>query len=155
MRQRLAGLGCLTVLLIGLLAEAQTRHRGQVGWASWYGVPYHGRKTASGTRFSMHELTAAHRSLPLGTKALVTSLDTGQQVEVTINDRGPFVDPERRIIDLSRAAAARRAEPWHPTPRLASLSGSPRSAITPSAAASSTAPWLDCWADAARCLAGS
>jgi len=55
----------------------------------------------------MWKLTAAHRSLPLGTKALVTNLETGQQVKVTITDRGPYVDPQHRIIDLSRAAAER------------------------------------------------
>jgi rare lipoprotein A len=77
----------------------------QVGWASWYGPGFHGRETASGERFSMHELTAAHRSLPLGTKVLVQNLETAAQIEVRINDRGPYVDPQRRIIDLSRAAA--------------------------------------------------
>jgi rare lipoprotein A (peptidoglycan hydrolase) len=107
MSKRIVVIGLL-VLLVSVMVEAGTwyRHHGQVGWASWYGTPYHGRQTASGERFSMWQLTAAHRSLPLGTKALVTSLDTGQQVQVTINDRGPFVDPQRRIIDLSRAAAA-------------------------------------------------
>jgi rare lipoprotein A len=55
----------------------------------------------------MHALTAAHRSLPLGTPVLVTNFNSGQQVHVTINDRGPFVDQQRRIIDLSRAAAER------------------------------------------------
>jgi rare lipoprotein A len=77
----------------------------QVGWASWYGPGFHGRETASGERFSMHELTAAHRTLPLGTKVLVQNLETEAQVEVKITDRGPYVDPQHRIIDLSRAAA--------------------------------------------------
>jgi rare lipoprotein A len=77
----------------------------QVGWATWYGPGFHGRETASGERFSMHELTAAHRSLPLGTKVLVQNLETAALIEVRINDRGPYVDPQRRIIDLSRAAA--------------------------------------------------
>lgn len=101
--------GCLTLLLASALAEARASEtpQGQVGWASWYGARHHGRKTASGERFSMHALTAAHRSLPLGTPVLVTHLNTGQQVHVTINDRGPFVDQPRRIIDLSRAAAER------------------------------------------------
>jgi rare lipoprotein A len=75
----------------------------EVGDASWYGVPYHGRRTASGEVFDMHELTAAHRTLPIGTRALVTSRATGQVVEVRVNDRGPFVDG--RILDLSFAAA--------------------------------------------------
>lgn len=106
---RLAITGCLAWFLVSMLAEAHTwsRRHGQIGWASWYGSYHHGRKTASGERFSMHALTAAHRSLPFGTAVRVTNLDTGQQVKVRINDRGPFVDRQRRIIDLSRAAAER------------------------------------------------
>ena len=57
----------------------------QEGLAAWYGKSHHGRKTTSGERFSMRELTAAHRSLPLGTKVLVTNLETGKWVEVKIN----------------------------------------------------------------------
>ena len=75
----------------------------QVGIASWYGIEEHGRYAASGERFSMHDHTAAHRSLPLGTVARVTNLENGRDVIVRINDRGPFVDG--RIIDLSYAAA--------------------------------------------------
>jgi rare lipoprotein A len=86
-----------------LIAHPSTRELR--GWASWYGPGFAGRPTASGERFLPQALTAAHRSLPLGTRAQVTNLETGQQVEVTINDRGPFADPERRVIDLSRAAA--------------------------------------------------
>jgi rare lipoprotein A len=77
----------------------------QHGEASWYGKKFHGRKTADGDRFSQDEMTAAHRTLPLGTKVLVENSETGQQVEVKINDRGPYAQPKRRIIDLSRAAA--------------------------------------------------
>src|SRR5262245_36912546 len=80
-------------------------NRGQVGMASWYGGRFHGRETASGERFSMMQLTAAHRYLPLGTKVIVTNLATNEAVEVRINDRGPFAETRRRIIDLSRAAA--------------------------------------------------
>jgi rare lipoprotein A len=80
-------------------------HRGQVGLASWYGPRFDGRETASGERFSMMQLTAAHRDLPLGTKVIVTNLATNEAVEVKINDRGPFWETPRRIIDLSRAAA--------------------------------------------------
>jgi rare lipoprotein A len=76
----------------------------QVGLASWYGKPHQGRKTASGERFSRQQLTAAHRSLPLGTKVKVTNLRTKQQVVVKINDRGPYADG-KRIIDVSEAAA--------------------------------------------------
>jgi rare lipoprotein A len=77
----------------------------QVGRASWYGDPHHGRKTASGEIYDRHGLTAAHRTLPLGTLARVTNLDNGRSVEVRINDRGPFVDG--RIVDLSEGAARR------------------------------------------------
>jgi len=76
----------------------------QTGKASWYGPGFHGRKTASGARFDQHALTAAHRSLPLGTPVKVTNLDTGRTIQVTINDRGPYIDG--RIIDLSKRAAA-------------------------------------------------
>jgi rare lipoprotein A len=79
--------------------------REQVGIASWYGPRFHGRETASGERFSMMQLTAAHRDLPLGTKVIVTNLATNEAVEVKINDRGPFWEAGQRIIDLSRAAA--------------------------------------------------
>jgi rare lipoprotein A len=75
------------------------------GLASWYGKQFNGRQTASGERFSEKEMTAAHRKLPLGTKVVVENLETGKQVEVKITDRGPYADPKRRIIDLSRAAA--------------------------------------------------
>jgi rare lipoprotein A len=77
----------------------------QQGAASWYGPGFHGRKTASGDRFDQHELTAAHKKLPLGTKATVTNLKNGKTVEVEINDRGPYVGG--RILDLSKAAAER------------------------------------------------
>jgi rare lipoprotein A (peptidoglycan hydrolase) len=73
------------------------------GTASWYGPRFHGKKTASGEIYDQYKLTAAHKTLPLGTKARVTNLDNGTTVEVEINDRGPFI--EGRIIDLSRAAA--------------------------------------------------
>jgi rare lipoprotein A len=108
MRKPVAVVGLMAILLSvfgGTAAESS--HAEQVGWASWYGRPHHGRKTASGEPFSMWQLTAAHRSLPLGTKAVVTNLETGQQVVVLINDRGPFVDQSRRLIDLSWAAAKR------------------------------------------------
>jgi rare lipoprotein A len=75
----------------------------EVGWASWYGKDFHGRRTASGAVYDMYQLTAAHKTLPLGTAAMVTHLDNGKSVLVTINDRGPFV--RGRIIDLSYAAA--------------------------------------------------
>ena len=86
-------------------AEGRPPRKAQVGWASWYGSFHHGKPTANGERFSMYRLTAAHRTLPLGTTVMVTNLQTRRQVAVRINDRGPYVDPRRRIIDLSRAAA--------------------------------------------------
>ena len=73
------------------------------GLASWYGPGFAGRRTASGEVFDPAQLTAAHRSLPFGTRVRVTSLENGRSVEVRITDRGPF-KPDR-IIDLSRAAA--------------------------------------------------
>jgi rare lipoprotein A len=73
------------------------------GDASWYGPGFHGKKTASGEIYDQTKLTAAHKTLPLGSKARVTNLENGSTVEVQINDRGPFI--EGRIIDLSRAAA--------------------------------------------------
>ena len=75
----------------------------QVGKASWYGPGFHGKRTASGQCFNQDALTAAHPRLPLGTRAKVTNLHNGREVEVTINDRGPHGGG--RIIDLSRAAA--------------------------------------------------
>lgn len=75
------------------------------GMASWYGRGFHGRKTASGETYDMYALTAAHRTLPLGTYVRVHNLNNGKAVDVRINDRGPFV--HRRIIDLSFKAAKR------------------------------------------------
>ena len=73
------------------------------GIASWYGPGFHGKLTASGERYDMYQMTAAHKRLPLGTTVSVRSLATGRSVTVKINDRGPFV--RGRIIDLSYAAA--------------------------------------------------
>jgi rare lipoprotein A len=73
------------------------------GVASWYGHPYHGRPTSSGEIYDMEKMTAAHRTLPLGTRVIVENVSNGRQVEVRINDRGPFAG--NRILDLSHAAA--------------------------------------------------
>lgn len=90
-------------------AERAAAQRGpafaQLGTASWYGPRFHGRKTANGEIFNQNKLTAAHRTLPLGTEVEVTNVKNGKSVEVRINDRGPYV--RGRIIDLSRAAAIR------------------------------------------------
>jgi len=75
----------------------------QLGRASWYGPGFHGQPTASGEIYNQYDLTAAHPTLPLGSRAVVTNLDNGKSVEVRINDRGPFVNG--RVIDLSHAAA--------------------------------------------------
>ena len=110
-----AGLGGLLIVACLATACAGRRDAARVpggtpgakayerGTASWYGRKFHGRKTASGERYDMHEMTAAHRSLPFGTVVQVVRADTGDAVVVRINDRGPFVDG--RIIDLSYAAA--------------------------------------------------
>ncbi len=74
----------------------------QTGIASWYGPGFHGKATASGTIYDQNDLTAAHQTLPLGTRVLVTNLENGSSIEVIINDRGPFA--KGRIIDLSYAA---------------------------------------------------
>lgn len=75
----------------------------QIGLASWYGLEEHNNYAASGERFSKHDYTAAHKTLPMGTVVRVTNLENGRDVIVKINDRGPFVGD--RIIDLSHAPA--------------------------------------------------
>ena len=74
-----------------------------IGVASYYGRRFHGRRTANGERFDMNAMTAAHKTLPFGTKVRVTNPRNGRSVTVRINDRGPFT--RGRTIDLSRAAA--------------------------------------------------
>ena len=95
--------------LIALLVLAACHHNGSAkhpggnglrGMASWYGEP---QTTASGERFDKHKLTAAHRTLPLGTRVRVTNQRNGRSVVVRINDRGPYA--KGRVIDLSEAAA--------------------------------------------------
>ncbi|GGX92818.1 hypothetical protein GCM10007160_20430 [Litchfieldella qijiaojingensis] len=102
----------LVVVLLAGCASRDARQSGtagvaegrvEEGLASYYADRYHGRPTASGERFDQQELTAAHRSLPFGTRVRVTHLDNGRQTVVRINDRGPYV--RGRIIDLSRRAA--------------------------------------------------
>jgi len=73
------------------------------GLASWYGPGFHGRRTASGDRFNMYAMTAAHKTLPLDSKVKVTNLKNNKSIIVTINDRGPYV--KGRSIDLSLASA--------------------------------------------------
>ena len=85
------------------VSKKRERKPYQVGTASWYGRYFHGRPTASGEPYDMFSLTAAHRTLKLGTWVRVTNLRNGRSVLVRINDRGPV--PESRIIDLSYEAA--------------------------------------------------
>lgn len=87
----------LALCLSPLVAHAQE------GKASWYGPGFHGRLTASGERFNTNDYTAAHKTLPFGSKVVVENLSNGEWIEVRINDRGPFI--KGRIIDLSKAAA--------------------------------------------------
>src|SRR5262245_2243560 len=101
-----AAVGLLVVLTGCGLFRAGTppvENGRQEGVASWYGPGFHGKRTANGEIYDQYELTAAHQSLPLGTRVMVTSLTNGRGVEVRINDRGPFVGG--RIVDLSYAAA--------------------------------------------------
>jgi rare lipoprotein A len=77
----------------------------ETGIASWYGHPYHGRKTANGETYDMNKLTAAHRTLPFGVVVEVENKKNKRRVDLRINDRGPFVNG--RIIDVSREAAKR------------------------------------------------
>jgi rare lipoprotein A len=77
----------------------------QTGIASWYGKPFHGRRTASGEVFNMHAMTAAHRTMPLPSYARVRNPANGREIIVRVNDRGPY--KPGRIIDLSHAAAKR------------------------------------------------
>jgi rare lipoprotein A len=81
---------------------ARSAERIASGLASWYGPRFHGRRTANGERYNMHELTAAHKTLPFGTRLRVRSVHTGKEVVVRVNDRGPY--KHNRIIDLSLAA---------------------------------------------------
>jgi rare lipoprotein A len=76
-----------------------------LGKASWYGAFHHGRRTASGEVFDMRALTAAHRTLPLGTRVRVTNLSNGRSVDIRVNDRGPAI--RSRIIDVSHGVAVK------------------------------------------------
>ena len=103
---RWAGLWLVvSFVLLGCATGRASRIEGSAlsGEASWYGHPHHGRRTASGEVYDMNKMTAAHRTLPLGTRVLVTNRENGRTVEVRINDRGPF--RKNRVLDLSYAAA--------------------------------------------------
>ncbi len=81
----------------------------ETGLASWYGAPYHNRRGSNGELYNMHAMTAAHRTLPLGSIVRVTNMKTGHSALVRITDRGPFV--EGRVLDLSQAAA-KKVDVW-------------------------------------------
>jgi rare lipoprotein A len=102
----LGAAGCATATSTGPPATAKPAPPpafSQTGRASWYGEAHQGRLTANGERFDMHALTAAHPTLPFGTRLRVVNLDNDRAVEVRVNDRGPSIPG--RIIDLSYAAA--------------------------------------------------
>jgi rare lipoprotein A len=92
------------ICVIAALANSAPLPTAEEGLASVYGEEFNGKSTASGERYESGRLTAAHRTLPLGSVVRVTSLDNGKSVRVRINDRGPHV--QGRIIDLSSSAAA-------------------------------------------------
>src|SRR5258706_5874331 len=97
---------CLYGLSTGAAAQGPlVQEPFEQGFASWYGEPYHGQKAASGEIYDKEQLTAAHRTLPFGTRVRVRCLDSNKSVVVRVNDRGPYV--ESRIIDLSHSAATR------------------------------------------------
>ena len=114
---KISGLGFVSWLLIGTSAlsacgkhvQVQTPDsemvpgQTEIGVASWYGRPYHGRRAANGEIYDMETFTAAHRTLPFGSRVRVENLENGKAIELRINDRGPFV--KDRIIDVSHAAA--------------------------------------------------
>lgn len=109
MLRPLALAGCLALLAgcstTSYDSDSEVSGRGYraEGTASYYGKAHHGKRTASGERFNQNALTAAHRTLPFGTRVKVTNLANGRSVIVRINDRGPF--GRGRIIDVSRKAA--------------------------------------------------
>lgn len=106
---RVGTLAILAVLVLALgsagTAQSRTRVESVVGTASWYGAFHEGMPMANGQPFRRHALTAASKSIPLGTRLLVRHLRTGRSVVVTITDRGPYVPG--RFLDLSEAAADR------------------------------------------------
>lgn len=91
------------LMTLGLLTVTETEAKIIECTASYYGDRFDGRRTASGVRFDMNAMTAAHRTLRFGTRVRVTNKANGRSVEVTINDRGPYI--RGRSIDLSKAAA--------------------------------------------------
>ncbi|SNB52255.1 rare lipoprotein A [Arboricoccus pini] len=96
-------IGGLVACLVSAPAMATETCPTTTGLASYYGQGMHGKKTATGERFNKNAMTAAHKTLPLGTKATVTNLENGKKVDVKINDRGPYT--KGRSLDLAEGAA--------------------------------------------------
>lgn len=94
--------GCSSTPKSGSGSASATSGHSETGQASYYGNEFHGRKTANGEQFDQAKLTAAHRTLPFGTRLKVTNTQNGKSVQVRVNDRGPFV--KGRVIDLSSSA---------------------------------------------------
>ena len=113
--QRFAALLTLSLLALGALVpgdaiaraarERAAKARRESGWCSYYGREFYHRRTASGERLDPNQLTAAHRTLPFGTRVRVTNLANGRRVVVRINDRGPF--RKDRVLDVTPAVARR------------------------------------------------
>lgn len=100
--KRITEMGDMIAVLQAQVAHAQ-RMLSETGEASWYGPGFHGRTAADGSRYDQRSMTAAHKTLPFGTRVMVTSLDTLRSIVVRITDRGPFI--EGRIIDLTEKGA--------------------------------------------------
>jgi rare lipoprotein A len=103
MSLKLIGAVFMATLLVLPLTAMDASAMNQTGIASYYGSKFHGRKTASGERFSNSAMTAAHRSAPFGSQLKVTNIANGRSVVVRVNDRGPFV--RGRVVDVSAVAA--------------------------------------------------
>lgn len=155
---------CLTALLTSACAKKRTQASAprsvparpggsavkpgtvEEGLASWYGHPYHGRRAANGEVYDMHKLTAAHRTLPFDTIVNVRNLDNQREVQVRINDRGPFIGG--RIIDLSEAAAQQIAMIGPGTAKVSVKVLSTKSAAGPSAGRDRFAVQIGAFSDA-------
>ncbi|MFT4094316.1 MAG: septal ring lytic transglycosylase RlpA family protein [Niabella sp.] len=105
MQVKTSDISLLFIILVSVALSSCSRKITETGKASYYADKFVGCKTASGAVFKQNRMTAAHKTLPFGTKVKVINLENGKKVKVRINDRGPFV--EGRIIDLSKKAAKR------------------------------------------------
>jgi len=127
MLRRCLSIGCLAAISLACMSCSKkprtSTGQTQEGVASWYGVPFNGRPTASGEIYDMEKLTAAHRTLPFGAVVRVEDLVNQKTAEVRVNDRGPFVAD--RIIDLSHAAAQSINMPGTANVRLTVISTPP------------------------------